>query len=108
QARNARLIGSSLQAHPVVCAPLDLVEALKGYDLADICITSDLTLSADPLSDEAFFVADDPDIRVLVRVADGQKCQRCWKVLPDVGQHSHPDVCARCDDVLVQAPVEPA
>ncbi|HAB76942.1 MAG TPA: hypothetical protein DCE64_07115 [Planktomarina temperata] len=32
--------------------------------------------------------------------ASGEKCQRCWKILPDVGQHSHAGVCGRCDAAL--------
>jgi isoleucyl-tRNA synthetase len=32
--------------------------------------------------------------------ADGEKCQRCWKILPDVGIHSHQHVCERCDEAL--------
>jgi isoleucyl-tRNA synthetase len=37
---------------------------------------------------------------VVFERADGQKCQRCWKILPDVGTHSHTGVCARCDAAL--------
>ena len=33
-------------------------------------------------------------------LADGAKCARCWKILPDVGTHRHPGVCARCDAAL--------
>lgn len=108
QARNARLIGSSLQAHPVVFVSSAIINALGEYNLADICITSALTLSSDSPPCDVFFIAEDPDIKVSVCIAEGEKCQRCWKVLPDVGQHSHQAVCARCDDVLAQVPVEPA
>jgi len=37
---------------------------------------------------------------VVFEKAAGDKCHRCWKVLPDVGTHSHPGVCGRCDDAL--------
>ena len=30
-------------------------------------------------------------------LAEGEKCARCWQILPDVGTHAHPGVCARCD-----------
>ena len=30
-------------------------------------------------------------------MAEGEKCQRCWMILPDVGSHAYPGVCARCD-----------
>ena len=29
-----------------------------------------------------------------------EKCQRCWKVLPDVGTHDVPGVCGRCADAV--------
>ena len=32
--------------------------------------------------------------------ADGEKCGRCWKILPDVGTHVHVGVCGRCDIAL--------
>jgi isoleucyl-tRNA synthetase len=32
-----------------------------------------------------------------VSAADGEKCVRCWHVLPDVNTHSaHPGLCSRC------------
>jgi isoleucyl-tRNA synthetase len=35
------------------------------------------------------------------RVADGSKCARCWRVLPEVGQQpGHPSLCARCSDAV--------
>jgi isoleucyl-tRNA synthetase len=30
--------------------------------------------------------------------ADGEKCQRCWKILPDVNAQT--GVCGRCSDAL--------
>ena len=33
--------------------------------------------------------------------APGWKCQRCWKVLPEVGLvPEHPDICLRCVAVV--------
>jgi len=31
--------------------------------------------------------------------ADGTKCERCWKILPEVGVNNEP-VCDRCTDAL--------
>jgi len=39
-------------------------------------------------------------IGVVFEKAEGAKCQRCWKILPDVGQHTHAGVCGRCNDAL--------
>jgi isoleucyl-tRNA synthetase len=39
-------------------------------------------------------------VAVVFGRAAGDKCQRCWKILPDVGSHSHAGVCRRCNDAL--------
>ncbi|SNR55341.1 isoleucine--tRNA ligase [Paracoccus sediminis] len=99
--RTDKTIGASLEAAPVVhVEDRDMLAALKSVDFADVCITSDLSLTADPAPSEAFRMAEAPGIGVVFERADGAKCQRCWKILPDVGTHRHPSVCARCDDVL--------
>ncbi len=74
--------------------------ALASIDFADLCITSDLTLSADPAPAGAFTLDDVPGVAVAPTLAEGEKCARCWKILPDVGTHAHPGVCARCDAAL--------
>jgi isoleucyl-tRNA synthetase len=33
-------------------------------------------------------------------LASGEKCERCWQILPDVGSHAHAGTCARCDAAL--------
>jgi isoleucyl-tRNA synthetase len=66
----------------------------------DICITSGLTVMEGEPQDDAFRL-DDPGHRAWCSTAaDGEKCQRCWKILPDVGSHAHPGVCGRCDGAL--------
>ena len=77
-----------------------ILAALKSINFADLCIVSDLSLTADPEPNEAFRMADIPGIGVVFELAEGEKCQRCWKILPDVGTHSHPGTCARCDKAL--------
>jgi isoleucyl-tRNA synthetase len=48
-----------------------------------------------------------PDVGVVVELAGGEKCERCWRVLPDVGSHAdHPDICGRCADAV--GPLVPA
>ncbi|MGR3343862.1 MAG: isoleucine--tRNA ligase [Paracoccaceae bacterium] len=99
--RQDKVIGASLEAAPVVhVRDAEALAALKTVDFADICITSDLVLSADPSPAEAFRMPDIDGVGVVFELAEGSKCQRCWKILPDVGSHSHTDVCARCEKVL--------
>ena len=39
-------------------------------------------------------------VAVVFAKAEGEKCARCWKVLPDVGSHATPGVCGRCDEAV--------
>ncbi|WP_444452785.1 isoleucine--tRNA ligase [Rhodobacter capsulatus] len=99
--RTAKVIGASLEAAPVVHVEDTALEAaLKSVDFADICITSDLSLTTDPAPSEAFRLPEVPGIAVLFEAAEGEKCERCWKILPDVGSHKHACTCARCNSVL--------
>ena len=99
--RTAKVIGSSLEAAPVVhLGDPAWLEALKSVDFAELCITSGLQLTADPAPPEAFRLPDTPDVGVVFEQAMGDKCARCWQVLPDVGQHHHAQTCARCNAAL--------
>ena len=99
--RTAKVIGASLEAAPVVhVADTAILAALKSVEFADLCITSGISLTADPEPQEAFRLPEVPGIGVVFEKAEGEKCQRCWKVLPDVGSHKHPGTCARCNAAL--------
>ncbi len=99
--RTEKVIGASLEAFPVVhVEDAEMLEALKTVAFEDICITSGIALTADPAPAEAFRMADVPNVGVVFEKAEGEKCQRCWKILPDVGTHDHAHTCARCDAAL--------
>ena len=99
--RTEKVIGASLEAAPVLyLADTAVKEMLEQMPFADICITSDLTLSTDTAPQDAFTMAEIDGIAVSFVKAEGAKCGRCWKILPDVGTHSHADVCGRCNDAL--------
>ncbi|HBS50579.1 MAG TPA: isoleucine--tRNA ligase [Rhodobacteraceae bacterium] len=99
--RRDKVIGSSLEAAPVVhVEDAGLRELLGGIDMDDLCITSGLTVTGDPAPAEAFRLPETEGVGVVFERAEGEKCQRCWKILPDVGRHAHPGVCARCDGAL--------
>ncbi|MDH5528614.1 MAG: class I tRNA ligase family protein, partial [Paracoccaceae bacterium] len=99
--RTAKVIGSSLEAAPVVhIDDKDALVALKSVDFADICITSGVVLTGDPAPAEAFRLPEVPGVGVVFELAPGDKCQRCWKILPDVGTHKQAGTCQRCDSVL--------
>jgi isoleucyl-tRNA synthetase len=96
-----KVIGASLEAAPVVhVEDAEVLAALKSVAFEDICITSSISLTGDPAPAEAYRTPEVPGVAVVFEKADGEKCQRCWKILPDVGAHSHAGVCGRCDTAL--------
>ena len=98
--RTNKVIGASLEAAPTVYVSVDTAELLRTIRFDDLCITSDIHVSTDTAPDGAFTLDDVADVAVVFARADGDKCQRCWKILPDVGSHAHPGVCARCNSAL--------
>ncbi len=99
--RTGKVIGASLEAAPVVhVRDKEVLNALKNVSFEDVCITSDVVLTDDPLPVEAFRMPEVEGVGVVFEKAEGIKCERCWKILPDVGSHSHVAVCGRCDEAL--------
>jgi isoleucyl-tRNA synthetase len=100
--RAEKRIGSSLQASPqVYIEDPDLMAAIDGLDLAEIAITSDVTAVAGPGPDGAFVADEVPAVAVVAGLAAGDKCQRCWRILPEVGTSpAAPGVCVRCADAV--------
>ncbi|MFK7879726.1 isoleucine--tRNA ligase [Roseobacter sp.] len=99
--RTNKVIGASLEAAPLVyVSDAEVRDALESLPFADICITSQIAVSADAPSQDAFTLPDIAGVAVRFAKAEGEKCARCWKVLPDVGQHDHPGVCARCNSAI--------
>ncbi len=97
--RGEKRIGSSLQASPVVYATNEYITALTGLDLAEITITSNIELLENDIPEEAFTIEDVGGVGVVPKIADGTKCIRCFKVLPEVGSITrHEEVCGRCAD----------
>ncbi|MBV9966975.1 MAG: class I tRNA ligase family protein, partial [Alphaproteobacteria bacterium] len=99
--RAQKRIGSSLQASVEIYAPNPLVAASHDVDLAELCITSAATVKTGAPPDGAFSLPDVPNVGVVVSLADGERCERCWRVLPEVGHvPGHDDLCHRCADVI--------
>jgi isoleucyl-tRNA synthetase len=101
-ARRDKVIGASLEAAPVlyVSEPSD-AEMLKGVDFAEIAITSAAHVVTREPPPEAFRLPEVPGVAVTFHHADGDKCARCWMILPEVGKNpAHPDLCNRCSDAV--------
>ena len=100
--RRAKHIGSSLEAAPVVhIEDADLAALFESLDLAEIAITSGIEVTTAPAPAEAFRLGDTPGVAVVNRLAEGRKCARSWKILPDVGSDPEfPDVSPRDAEAL--------
>src|SRR5439155_19215241 len=99
--RAEKRIGSSLQAAVEIFAPEPLVAALADIDLAELSITSAATVQAGPPPASAFTLPDVAGVGVVVTPAPGERCERCWRVLPEVGHvPGHDDLCQRCAEVI--------
>src|SRR5215217_3579850 len=95
--RREKRIGSSLEAAPqVFVSDARYLEALEGQDLAEIAITSAIAVTENEGPGEAFRLDDVPGVSVVSALAEGQRCARSWKVLPEVGSDAeYPDVTLR-------------
>ena len=95
--RAQKRIGSSLQAAVKVYADDFYAATVRGIDLPELTITSATVVNPGLPPGDAFVLPDVPGVGVAVGLAAGEKCARCWKVLPEVGSvKSHPDLCRRC------------
>nr|WP_314261937.1 isoleucine--tRNA ligase [uncultured Devosia sp.] len=95
--RREKRIGSSLEAAPKVFITDErYLNALAGEDLAEIAITSAIEIGNADAPAEAFTLEDVPGVAVVPALAQGQRCARSWKVLPEVGSDPEfPDVSPR-------------
>jgi isoleucyl-tRNA synthetase len=100
-ARNAKTINAGLEGKVLLNANPELKAKLKHYLawLPGLFIVSQVE----------FFAAEEPDYRselvpsleVIVRRADGKKCERCWNYSTRVGENlRYPTVCERCTAAL--------
>jgi isoleucyl-tRNA synthetase len=95
--RAAKHIGSSLEASPIIyVADRALIGTLFDVDLAEVCITSNYEVREGEAPGDAFRLDNVPGVAVVVEKAQGTKCARSWKILPDVGaDKDYPDVSPR-------------
>ena len=103
-ARRDKIIGSSLEAAPTLHAQsADDATLLQGLDLAEIAITSGARVAGGDIPQGAFALDDVPGAAVVFTKAEGTKCARCWKILPEVGKSQvHPHLCLRCEAAVAE------
>jgi isoleucyl-tRNA synthetase len=95
--RANKKIGSSLEAAPeVYVTDPDLMAGLEGVDMAEVCITSDISISDTPPPAGSFTLPNEPSVGVGFKRAEGRKCARSWRITKDVGSDpAYPDLSAR-------------
>jgi isoleucyl-tRNA synthetase len=97
--RRDKRIGASLEAAPVVhIADPELKAAFQGLDPAEIFRTSAATLAGGEGPADGFHLDEAAGVAVEPRLADGAKCARCWRVLPEVRPPAM--LCERCEEAV--------
>lgn len=96
-ARKEKIIGHSLGAKVEIYPDIDVYNVLKDIeDLDKILIVSNVILHSvgEPVPSDAEAVKG---MSIVVSVADGEKCERCWVIATSVGEDSnHPTLCKSC------------
>ncbi|MDX2307512.1 MAG: isoleucine--tRNA ligase [Hyphomicrobium sp.] len=95
--RAEKKIGSSLEAAPeVYITDGDLMAGLDGVDLAEVCITSAISVRSEAAPEGAYTLASVEGVGVVPKRAEGRKCARSWRITSDVGQDPvYPALSAR-------------
>ena len=96
--RNEKLIGSSLQAKAIIYIPSEIKQILSTLDLAEMCIVSGVEIKDIAEKTPSSMNFEEEDIFVDIYLAEGDKCQRCWTILPEV-KDNQDHLCSRCDNV---------
>jgi isoleucyl-tRNA synthetase len=64
-------------------------------------ITSAASFPDGKAPSEAFSLPETPGVQVVIEPAAGEKCARCWKILPEIGApDGHAELCHRCTDAV--------
>jgi isoleucyl-tRNA synthetase len=99
--RREKRIGASLQARPVVHLGAADLALARGVDMAELAITSGIELTAAAAPAGAFTLPDVQGVAVVPAPARGERCPRCWQVLPEVAASAR-GLCLRCDAAVPQ------
>ncbi len=104
-ARADKKIGSSLEAMPFIIVEKETdAEILASIPFEEVAITSGVEIEAVSVGETGdFTLADVPGVKVRFAPAKGAKCERCWRVLPEVkSRDTH--LCNRCTGAVEQVP----
>ena len=95
--RREKRMGAALEAAPhVYVTDPDLLAAFDGLDPAEVFRTSQATLVAGDGPADAFRLDGVAGVAVEAVKAEGRKCARSWRILPEVGSDPrYPDLSLR-------------
>ena len=97
--RRDKRLGAALEAAPAVfIADPELRNAFEGLDPAEVFRTSEARLEPGEGPDTAFRLDETAGVAVVPKAADGAKCARCWRVLPEVKAPTF--ICERCEEAV--------
>lgn len=101
EARQQKVIGNSLSASVHIYPHEHTAQFLSEFDhLAQLFIVSEVKVYSPSVEVPANAIKFE-DAAIVIEVAPGAKCERCWMVTPEVGtQTDHPDLCVRCSEVM--------
>jgi len=104
-ARRDKVIGHPLEAEVLLEVEGDLAPFVEKEwkTIKEICIISELTkLTSEAVKGVNVFESEElAGIKVAVKAAPGEKCERCWIRSTTVGENGdHPQICARCSQVV--------
>lgn len=105
QARNEKIIGKSFEAQLTLYASAEVNELFESLDanLAQLFIVSQLDLQMETdVSETEKEGLQFPGLRVVVKHAPGETCERCRAILPEVGKIAEsPTLCERCSEIVI-------
>lgn len=102
EARNAKVIGKSLQAQVTLYASGKTRELLENIaDLDKLFIVSHVEIAGD-FEDAPEEAMKFSELAVVVEQAEGETCERCWVISKTVGENEkHPTLCTSCAETVI-------
>jgi isoleucyl-tRNA synthetase len=102
EARKEKRIGKALEARVKLSVPEETASLLRAYlpALPEVLNVSQVEIANLPAGESA--------VQAEVGLANGDKCDRCWRFTHDVsGYGAWPHVCARCQSALSEMNIQP-
>ncbi|GHG02510.1 isoleucine--tRNA ligase [Thalassotalea marina] len=98
-ARKEKVVGKGLEAEVTLYATSELAKQLLQLEneLRFVLITSGANVVEVTQAPTDAVATDVEGLWLQVTASSGTKCERCWHLTDDVGQHEeHKDICGRC------------